>query len=100
MYRHQKINYPLFHAATKSIFFVDCIQIRSESKLMVFMAAQNMVDYYNELLSLEFSPLKSDDSGKINLFKLHGSMSQKASCRLAFAYLHEMHAVLRYFYYT
>ena len=43
-------------------------QIRGTSKVLVFMATQDMVDYFTELLPRVMDP-------EVELFKLHGNMS-------------------------
>jgi ATP-dependent RNA helicase DDX31/DBP7 len=59
---------------TLSAFIIWKCKMRSQCKMLIFCATQDMVDFHTELLALV---LGQSDQVDIEFFKLHGSMTQQ-----------------------
>ncbi|KAI4477331.1 hypothetical protein M0804_012921 [Polistes exclamans] len=74
---------PKLRMVTLSAYIVDRCKQSGHSKMLIFMATQDMVDYYTEILSVILTKStdeedeESDPLVDVEFLKLHGSMSQK-----------------------
>ncbi|XP_053987364.1 probable ATP-dependent RNA helicase CG8611 [Hylaeus volcanicus] len=74
---------PKLRMVTLSAYIAGKCQSHGQSKLLIFMATQDMVDYHTEILSTVLTkPVDEDDEDSdplvdIEFFKLHGNMTQK-----------------------
>ncbi|KAG7202035.1 hypothetical protein KM043_004719 [Ampulex compressa] len=74
---------PKLRLVTLSAYIAGKCQTPGEHKILVFMATQDMVDFYTDILSSVLSrPMNeeyedSDPLVDVEFFKLHGNMSQK-----------------------
>ncbi|XP_043492146.1 probable ATP-dependent RNA helicase DDX31 [Polistes fuscatus] len=74
---------PKLRMVTLSAYIVDRCKQSGHNKMLIFMATQDMVDYYTEILSAILTKStdeedeESDPLVDVEFLKLHGSMSQK-----------------------
>ncbi|XP_015176511.1 PREDICTED: probable ATP-dependent RNA helicase DDX31 [Polistes dominula] len=74
---------PKLRMVTLSAYIVDRCKQSGHNKMLIFMATQDMVDYYTEILSTILTKStdeedeESDPLVDVEFLKLHGNMSQK-----------------------
>ncbi|XP_046818034.1 probable ATP-dependent RNA helicase DDX31 isoform X1 [Vespa crabro] len=74
---------PKLRMVTLSAYIIDRCKQSGHNKMLVFMATQDMVDYYTEILSAVLTKQRdeededSDPLINVEFLKLHGNMSQK-----------------------